>query len=363
MADNGKKKSRLWWAVLVLLVAGVGYYVVREYSPSPQENQPPDAPPLVENQEEPTTQVSSEDPEVDIESTALAVPAPGDGQPFRPPHPARPADPMVLTADQARDAYMQGRDLLSKNRFVQARKMLNRAYYSDQLPPDTQNELRTTLEQLAEMTLIGPRTTVFEGDPYSTFYTFQPGDILARVERRDRLHIPTQLILYVNGLARAEDIQAGRTYKMINGPFHAIVDKGRFTMDIFLQREGQDRVFIKRLPVGTGQNGSTPEGFWRVRLGGKEVHPTWYPPPNSPLRGPIPYGHPDYAFGQRGLWISLEGLDDATRTCTDYGIHSTNKPESIGTASSLGCIRLRDEDIDQVYRLLYEFWSTVQVNP
>lgn len=37
---------------------------------------------------------------------------------------------------------------------------------------------------------------------------------------------------------------------------------------------------------------------------------------------------------------------------TDIGIHGTHKPESIGTQATEGCIRLRNEDILKLYRLV-----------
>jgi lipoprotein-anchoring transpeptidase ErfK/SrfK len=35
-----------------------------------------------------------------------------------------------------------------------------------------------------------------------------------------------------------------------------------------------------------------------------------------------------------------------------YGIHGTNNPASIGQAVSHGCIRLRNEDVTQLYHLV-----------
>ena len=66
-------------------------------------------------------------------------------------------------------------------------------------------------------------------------------------------------------------------------------------------------------------------------------------------------------MGREGYWISLEGTGDDTRGLQGYGIHGTNEPDSIGKASSLGCIRLTDDDIELVFSLLYEAWSTVEV--
>jgi hypothetical protein len=274
-----------------------------------------------------------------------------------------PTDPPAMDAPEAAAAIDSGMRYLKAGELISARTELNNAYYSDGLTEARKADLRAVLTDLAERTLIGAGSAVFEDDPYAEHYTCRPGDVLALIERRQRLHVPWQLLIRVNNMRRPEDLEAGRTYKLVHGPFHAVICKGDFLMDIFLQREDKPRVFVKRMRIGTGRNGSTPVGMWRVRLGGKNERPTWYPPPNSIHRGPIAYGQPDYAFGVKGLWIGLEGLDGNTAPLTDYGIHSTNSPDSIGRAESLGCIRLADDDIELAYTLLYEHWSTVEVRP
>ena len=35
-----------------------------------------------------------------------------------------------------------------------------------------------------------------------------------------------------------------------------------------------------------------------------------------------------------------------------YGIHGTNKPNSIGWASSSGCIRMRNKDVEELYKFV-----------
>ena len=133
-------------------------------------------------------------------------------------------------------------------------------------------------------------------------------------------------------------------------------------MDVYLHRAGLERVFVRRMPVGLGRDDLTPVGRWRV--GAKLVRDVYYPAPNSPNRGkPIAYGQPGYAFGAKGLWISLEGADENTAGQTGYGIHSTDKPESVGRDESEGCIRLKDDDIELLFSLLYERESTVEIRP
>ena len=260
-------------------------------------------------------------------------------------------------------AFKRGMELRQATDFLGARTELSKAYFWGDLPADKQDEARKVLTDLAELTLIGRGSKVYPNDPYTGYYLCKAGDILAAVDRREKLHVPWQLLVRVNNMQRPEDLVAGQRYKVVNGPFHAIIYKTQFVMDLYLQRDELPKLFIKRVRIGTGKDGATPNGMWRVKLGGKHERPTWYPPPNSPHHGPIPYGHPDYAFGAKGLWISLEGLDENTKPLTDYGIHSTSAPDSIGKAESLGCIRLGDDDIDLVYMLLYEYYSTIEVRP
>jgi lipoprotein-anchoring transpeptidase ErfK/SrfK len=153
---------------------------------------------------------------------------------------------------------------------------------------------------------------------------------------------------------------------MIRGPFHAVVSKSRFIMDIFLEEPGTHRmIFVKRFGVGVGRDGSTPAGQWRLVHGGKITHAPWTPPASSDLeRKRIEWGEPGYPFGTKGYWISLEGTGKTPYTREDgYGIHGTNDPSSIGKASSLGCIRLGDKDIEMLFAILYEKWSTVTILP
>jgi len=283
-------------------------------------------------------------------------------------HPAEAPTPLATvpapaSEEDAIQAYQRGMGLYRDQDLLQARSVLSSAYFSDKLPQEMAEQARAALTELAEITLIGQGSGVYAGDPYTGHYTCQAGDVLAKVERSRKLHIPWQLLIKVNNMLRPEDLQAGRRYKIVRGPFHAVVHKSQFVMDIYLHRNGFEKVYIKRLPIGTGRNGATPVGMWRIKLGGKHERPTWYPPPNSDLHGPVPYGQDNYAFGVKGLWIGLEGTDENTLPLTDYGIHSTNDPSSIGQAKSLGCIRLADKDIELAYNLLYEHWSTVEVCP
>ena len=89
---------------------------------------------------------------------------------------------------------------------------------------------------------------------------------------------------------------------------------------------------IKAYPVAVGRKTSqTPVGDFKVI--NKSKNPTWSPRGRSP----IPPG-PANPLGTR--WIGFKN---------GYGIHGNNKPSVIGTLASAGCVRLYNEDVEELY--------------
>ncbi|MCL2700257.1 MAG: L,D-transpeptidase [Phycisphaerae bacterium] len=307
------------------------------------------------------------DDDNDIASTS---PPPADTE-FAEADPIKPATqaertPAVADAASAKAAFDKGLAALSENDLLKARALLSQAVLSGALAATDDAKARDQLTQLVETTLWSRQ--VIEGDPYTYHYPVKSGEVLIAIERGESLRVPTEILVKINDLGTANALRAGARIKLIKGPFHAVIRKSDFTMDIYLHREGLDKIWITRLAVGTGKGGSTPEGLFQVgdlKTGtlrpGKLVRPTWTPTESSELRGPIVYGKPGYALGDKGLWIGLAGADETTRPLTDYAIHSTNMPDSIGKEMSSGCIRLADKDIDLAWSLLYEKWSTVRI--
>ena len=68
---------------------------------------------------------------------------------------------------------------------------------------------------------------------------------------------------------------------------------------------------------------------------------------------------PKNPLGER--WIGLTGIEGSAVGQERYGIHGTIEPESIGKNTSMGCIRMRNEDVEFLYRCLIEKHSTVTV--
>jgi lipoprotein-anchoring transpeptidase ErfK/SrfK len=110
---------------------------------------------------------------------------------------------------------------------------------------------------------------------------------------------------------------------------------------------GNDRAM--RYPVGVGREGYTFRG--RAIVGRKAEWPTWHPTADMVRRDPARYrplqagipGGAQNPLGARALYLYLDGKD------TLFRIHGTNQPETVGTASSSGCIRMRNEDVIDLY--------------
>ncbi|HHH75713.1 MAG TPA: hypothetical protein ENL03_01650 [Phycisphaerae bacterium] len=348
-----RKKSSPLAAIIVIMLAGgivVAAYLYINRGGKPQEAKGNDDN-TARKDEDKTPEDSAEKPEKKV---GLIDPK-TDHQALLPTK-AEPSD------DIERD-YRDGLALvkLSKptaEQTIEARTLLSRAYFSGKLSKAQADATRKHLTELSEATILSP--VVVEGDPYTEYYVFAKGDTLGKVEKDHALKIPHQLLLRVNPhIKQSNLIQIGGRVKLVKGPFHAVIYKDKFVMDIYIKRYETPITFVKRIRVGLGKDDSTPSGAFQVSLGKKRAHAPWNAPPASKVRGTILWGQPGYPLGPNGRWISLQGVDEETKFALGYGIHGTNDPDSIGKAESLGCIRLGDNDIDLVYSLLYEKWSAV----
>lgn len=249
----------------------------------------------------------------------------------------------------------RGNQLINNDQWVDARSLLNTRLI-DPSPTLSRAEARSIREKLAEInaTLIFSSRTI-PNDPLTELYTIAGGDFLAKVA--PRYGITYQLIEHINGI-NARRIRVGQRIKVVHGPFHAVVKKSDFRMDLFLTDPDGKKVYIRSLPVGLGEDDSTPLGSWIVRQGGKVANPGW----TNPRTGKV-YA-PDNSLNPIGeYWIGLEGTDDRTQGLAGYGIHGTIDLDSIGKQVSMGCVRLLPGDIALVYKLLVDARSTVVIQP
>lgn len=190
------------------------------------------------------------------------------------------------------------------------------------------------LEALSARTILEP--TVAPGDVDVEYYTVQSGDSLTNIGRRFRT--TAELVQRINKLP-SDLIRADQKLKVIKGPFRVRVVKSTFTLELWLRD-----TLVKTYPVAIGAKDSTPVGTFEV-TGQKLKNPTFHPPPSyQGSREVIPGGRADNPLGSRWIPFGEKSLG--------LGIHGTNDPDSIGKSVSLGCIRMRKDDVEFVYDCL-----------
>ncbi|HKO73147.1 MAG TPA: L,D-transpeptidase [Bradyrhizobium sp.] len=96
-----------------------------------------------------------------------------------------------------------------------------------------------------------------------------------------------------------------------------------------------------RYGIGVGRPGFTWSGVKQISA--KKEWPAWTPPPQMLARRPdLPRhmeGGPDNPLGARAMYLGS----------SLYRIHGSNEPWTIGTNVSSGCIRMRNEDVIDLY--------------
>jgi lipoprotein-anchoring transpeptidase ErfK/SrfK len=103
---------------------------------------------------------------------------------------------------------------------------------------------------------------------------------------------------------------------------------------------GENRAY--RYRVAVGRRGKHWYGAAYVK--GKYVNPAWSPPAEVRRDKPglpavIPGGSPRNPMGPRAIMLDRD----------EIAIHGTNRPKSIGSFASYGCIRMMNADILDLY--------------
>lgn len=136
---------------------------------------------------------------------------------------------------------------------------------------------------------------------------------------------------------RAADLRRQQVaYTGSEAPGTIIVDTAR--THLFLVMEGGQAM---RYGIGVGREGFTWSG--RERVSRMAEWPDWYPPKEMIERQPylprVMAGGEGNPLGARAMYLGN----------TLYRIHGTNQPQTIGKYVSSGCIRLTNEDIEDLY--------------
>lgn len=197
----------------------------------------------------------------------------------------------------------------------QALKKLIETYPDSSLLPSAEQALWNTNISI----LFSPLST-----EQSMSYDVQPGDTLYRISRK--FDTTVELMMASNNLQNAL-IKPGMKLKIAKAIFKIEVSKSKNTLKLYTDNEA-----IKIYSVATGEKGATPAGKFKITT--RMVNPVWYK-----TGAIVPAGSPENILGTRWLGLSVPG----------YGIHGTVDPESIGKACTQGCVRMRNEEVEELF--------------
>lgn len=169
--------------------------------------------------------------------------------------------------------------------------------------------------------------------PLVEVYAVKANDSLNRIAKAKG--ITEESIRRLNQL-KSDVIQPGQRLITLPGKPKVYVKKGEFRLWLMVGER-----LVMECPVGLGKDNSTPAVVFVIR--DRQKDPIWY------RRGeaPIPAGDPRNVLGSR--WLGFKDTEDGL---SGLGIHGTSDPTSIGKEASLGCIRMRNEDIEILWDLV-----------
>lgn len=138
---------------------------------------------------------------------------------------------------------------------------------------------------------------------------------------------------------RKEDPQFNHTDKVTDPPTEGkwiVINKDKRILTLY---EGK-KVYAK-YPIAVGNPPSlTPSG--KYTIANRIINPAWG---GGGYAKPVAGGSPNNPLGYRWLGISLKGGGA-------YGIHGNNRPYSIGTNASHGCIRMINSDVEKLFEIV-----------
>jgi len=256
-------------------------------------------------------------------ATKPAAPAADKPKPKPTPAQTKPAPPKPRVANAAAKSLLDtANEYLAKDKRWEARKLLSKALFiSDGALAAS---IKAKLDELNETLIFSPEPT-----PGSTVHVVKRGEVLSMIERK--YGTSYELIMRVNHKA-SDRIRIGERLKILTGEASIVVNKPALTLTLLL-----DGVYVKQYPCCIGKYDKTPAGAFVVSV--KTKNPTWYAPDGHVY----PFGHPKHQLGTR--WIGLR----ETPELSGYGVHGTHDPGTVPGRKSMGCVRLKNADVEVVY--------------
>lgn len=214
----------------------------------------------------------------------------------------------------------------TNNEEFSARRIYSKVFFLAN--PEQRKDLIKKIEELNKKIIYSPAIY-----PDSFTYTVVKGDTLAKIGKQ--FSITPELIKKINKLS-SNLIHPGKELKILKTigekKFKIIAKKSLNKLYLIW---GDDIVKEYLISLGNPDVSPTPEG--KFTIVSRLIYPAW--------KG-IPYGAPENILGTR--WLGFN------EPFNNYGIHGTTQPETIGKNVTNGCIRMLNEDVEELFDFITE---------
>lgn len=225
--------------------------------------------------------------------------------------------------------------LLSECDIKASKEELNRLYFDKSTKDELRNKIEDEMMTLAH-SIMCENEYPDEFDSYTVSEGDNLVDIARRVSKDKQIKVEYGIIKLLNGI-KSNVIKPGQKLRIPKSDMLFVVRKSKFKLFLFY-----DGIAIKSYKIGIGKEKKTPSGTFTT--GQKTAAPVWYPPDSHEIKGPVNYGDPKNPLGTH--WIGL-----AHPVHQGFGIHGTWEDDTIEKESSLGCIRLNNKEIQELFEI------------
>lgn len=230
--------------------------------------------------------------------------------------------PVATSSKEAKDLYVQAVKLRQMNELIRAKGV-----YQDIIKNHPDMENIATIQQESEAVNLQLLFSRLEVPEKTVIHEVVPGDSLAKIARK--YNTTVDLIRRSNNLS-GDVVRLGDKLRIWTGKFNIFVDKSQ---NILILKDGND--VVKVYNVSTGTNNSTPVGTFKITS--KLENPVWF---NKGMV--VPPESPQNVLGSRWLGFDIPG----------YGIHGTVEPNNIGKQVTAGCVRMINEQVEELYGIV-----------
>ncbi len=247
----------------------------------------------------------------------------------------QPLDMVKVNGRTLSDILAEAEALNQKHEYIQARKLLEPLLKAEEIRPYSSPWLAVA------GALSKTNTGLFFSDipfPRKINHTVKRGDTLDRIANQYKTTV--EAVQKSNGIPENSSvIRIGDNLRIYKGDWRIRVSRSNH---LLMLCDGDD--LFKVYQVGIGKQERTPNGTFVISSKVKE--PEWYAPDGRV----IPFGDTDNLLGTR--WLALQHTTESGPGYKGLGIHGTWQPETVGTNSSNGCVRMRNADVEELYAIV-----------